>query len=233
MPSERSAAPGRSKLAAMIDATLVRPHATQADIVAVCDSAVQLGFAAVSVNPVWVPFCARRLQGTPVKVATVIGFPLGAATARMKLEEAREALQNGAGELDVVMNLGALRSGFPKFAEREIAAIVASAGKIPVRVIIEACFLTRDERNLAGEVCVHAGAAGIQTATGYGTTGATFEDVILLREVTRGRLAIKAAGGIRSYGIAADFIAAGATRIGTSAGAEILEQAPPEAAAGP
>ena len=183
---------------------------------------------AVAVNPVWVSFCARRLNETPVKVATVVGFPLGASTARMKLEEAREALRNGATELDVVMNIGALRSGFATFAEREIAAIVATAERVPVRVIIEACFLSRDEKAQAGELCVRAGAAGIQTATGYGTTGATLEDVTLLREATRGRLVIKAAGGIRTFGAAADFIAAGARRIGTSAGAEILAQAPPD-----
>jgi deoxyribose-phosphate aldolase len=209
----------------MIEATLVRAHATQADIVEACETAIQHGFAAVSVNPVWVSFCARRLHETPVKVATVIGFPLGASTARAKLEEAREALQNGAGELDVVMNIGAVRSGFAKFAEREIAAIVATAGRVPVRVIVEACFLNRDEKVLAGQLCLHAGAAGVQTATGYGTAGATLEDVTLMREATRGRLVIKAAGGIRTYGNVKDFIAAGAGRIGTSAGADIIKDA--------
>ncbi len=212
----------RRELARRIDHTLLRAYATQVDITELCDEAAANGFAAVAVNGAWVTYCAKRLAGSGVGVAATIGFPLGAATAHVKLEEAREALKNGATELDMVINIGALKSGYPQFVEKEIAALVKAAGAAPVKVILETCYLNRDEKIDVCQMAVRAGAAFVKTSTGYGDDGATVEDVLLMREVVGTACGVKAAGGIRTYAEAVALIDGGADRIGTSSGVEIL-----------
>ncbi len=219
----------RAQLAGMIDHTLLRPQATETDIRELCAEAVECRFRTVSVNPVWVTFCVKALQGSRVGVDACVGFPLGANTARMKVEEAREAAQNGASELDMVINIGALKSGYPSFVEREIAAVVNAVRGIPVKVILETSYLNRDEKILVCEMAMQAGAAFVKTATGYGAGGATTEDVALMKSVVEGRLGVKAAGGIRTYGDAQAMVEAGATVLGTSAGLQILADAPESA----
>ncbi|MCC6698455.1 MAG: deoxyribose-phosphate aldolase [Candidatus Hydrogenedentes bacterium] len=216
------------QLAQMIDHTQVRAAATQNDITELCEVAFQCGFAGVSVNPVWTAFCAKKLAGTGIGVNPTIGFPLGANTARIKVEEAIEAVKNGATEVDMVMNIGALKSGFPSFVEREIAAVVKAVGQVAVKVILETSYLTTEEKIAACEISRRAGAAFVKTSTGFGRAGATTEDVALMRQVLGSSMGIKAAGGIRSYADAMAMITAGATRIGTSTGVSILKEMPPE-----
>ncbi|GMU91545.1 MAG: deoxyribose-phosphate aldolase [Candidatus Hydrogenedentota bacterium] len=218
----------RAKLAKLIDHTLLRANATQTEITELCDVAVQCGFAAVSVNPVWTSFCAKRLGGSGVGVSVTVGFPLGANTARIKVEEAREAVKSGATELDMVINIGALKSGFPSFVEREIAAVVKAVDNVPLKVILETSYLTTEEKIAVCEMAMRSGAAFVKTSTGYGRAGATAEDVALMRQVVGSRLGVKAAGGIRSYADAMAMITAGADRIGTSTGVAILREMPPD-----
>jgi deoxyribose-phosphate aldolase len=219
----------RAELAAMIDHTQVRAYATQRDVTELCDEAVRFGFANVSVNPVWTSFCAKRLAGTGVGVNPTIGFPLGANTAYVKVEEAKEAVRNGATELDMVINIGALRSGFPDFVGREIAAVVKAAQGLPVKVILETSYISDEEKVAVCQISMRAGASFVKTSTGYGHAGATPEDVILMRRTVGDLLGVKAAGGIRSYTDVMVMIEAGATRIGTSAGVAILGEMPTNA----
>lgn len=216
----------RKQLASIIDHTNLRAYATQIDIAELCDEAAAHGFAAVTVNPAWTSYCVKRLAGKPVKVNATVGFPLGANSAHVKLEEAREALKNGAHELDVVINIGALKSGFPDFVEKEISAIVRAAAGKPVKVILETSYLNDEEKIAVCKMSVRAGAAFVKTSTGYGKAGATVADVKLMRSVVGPGLGIKAAGGIRSYRDVLALIEAGATRIGTSAAIKILSDAP-------
>lgn len=216
----------RKQLAAIIDHTNLRAYATQIDIAELCDEAATHGFAAVTVNPAWTSYCAKRLAGKPVRINATVGFPLGANSAHVKLEEAREALRNGAHELDVVINIGALKSGFPDFVEKEIAAIVRAAAGKPVKVILETGYLNDEEKASVCKMSVRAGAAFVKTSTGYGKTGATVADVKLMRSIVGNRIGIKAAGGVRSYRDAVALVQAGATRIGTSAALKILSEAP-------
>lgn len=222
----------RSEIARLIDHTQVHAYATLEDIRELCDEAVQHGFASVSINGAWTSFCAKRLQGTGVHVDPTIGFPLGACTPHVKLEEAREAIQNGADELDMVINIGALRSGYAEFVEREIAAIVKAAAGVPVKIILETSYLSAEQKVAVCEMSVRRGAAFVKTATGFGQGGATVEDVRLMRSVVGANAGVKAAGGIRTYGQVRDLIDAGATRIGTSAGIAILDDAPEQTAPG-
>ncbi len=208
----------------MIDHTLVRAYATQLDTEELCAEAIEYGFAAVTINPAWTSYCAKRLADTGVAVNATIGFPLGASTALVKLEEAREAIQNGATELDLVINIGALKSGFPEYVEKEIKAVVKAAENVLVKIIIETCFLSREEKLKVCQLSLEAGAAFVKTSTGYGTRGATTEDVELLHEAVGYRMGVKAAGGIRHYRDALAMIEAGASRLGTSAGIQILEE---------
>ncbi len=210
----------------MIDHTQLRPYATEVDIAELCDEAAEHGFATVSINPVWTSFCAKKLAGAGVGVNACIAFPLGAITAAMKVEEAREAVRNGATEIDMVINIGALKSGYANFVEREIAAVVKSVKGVPLKVILETSFLSEAEKTAVCEMSVRAGAAFVKTATGYGNGGATVEDVALMKRIVGDELGIKAAGGIRTYGAAMALIKAGAGRIGTSAGLKILDDAP-------
>ena len=218
----------RTQIARMIDHSQLRAYATQVDIAELCDEAIEHGFHAVAINPAWTPFCAKRLTGSGVAVCVTVGFPLGSHTAHIKVEEARDAVRNGANELDMVINIGALKSGYPSYVEREIGAVVKAVKGIPVKVIMETSYLTLEEKVQVCKISQRAGAAFVKTSTGYGQGGATVEDVALIKEVVGDQLGIKAAGGIRTYGDAIALIRAGASRLGTSAGVEILDAAPPD-----
>ena len=214
----------RSDLAALIDHTQVKAFATQIDMAELCDEAAEFGLAAVTINPAWTSYCAKRLEGTSVAINSTIGFPLGASTALIKVEEAREAIANGATELDMVINIGALKSGFSDYVGREIDAIVKAAGDLPVKVILETCFLTDEEKRTVCQLSLDAGASFVKTSTGFGSAGATVEDVRLMREAVGNRMGVKAAGGIRRLSDAKDMLEAGASRIGTSATPQILAE---------
>ena len=213
-------------MARLIDHTMLRAYATEVDIRELCEEALQYKFATVTINPAWTSFCAKKLAGSAVGVNACIAFPLGAATAQMKVEEARDAVRNGATEIDMVINIGALKSGYPSYVEREIAAVVKAISGTPVKVILECSYLTRDEKIAVCEMSRRAGAAYVKTATGFGSGGATAEDVHLMKTAVGDALGVKAAGGIRTFGDAMTMLRAGASRIGTSAGIEILEDIP-------
>ncbi len=216
----------RSSLAAMIDHTLLRAFATETDMRELCEEARLYGFRAVSVNPVWVSYCAKRLRESKVGIDACIAFPLGADTARMKIEATRDAIQNGATEIDIVINIGALKSGYTQYVEKEIGAVVKAAKSAPVKIILEASYLSNEEKTAVCEMSMRCGAAYVKTATGFGKGGAAVDDVKLMKGVVGNTLGIKAAGGIRTYANVMRFIEAGATCIGTSAGITILEDAP-------
>ncbi len=212
-----------SQVARMVEHTQLRATATRNDLTALCQEAAQHGFHAVAINPAWASFCARQLAGTGVGLAVTIGFPLGANTAHIKVEEARDAVRNGATELDMVINIGALRSGYPGYVEREIAAVVRAVRGVPVKVILETGYLDRDQKIAVCQMAARSRAAFVKTATGYGNAGATVEDVALMREVVGDKLGVKAAGGIRTYGDLEALLEAGANRFGTSAAVAILQ----------
>ncbi len=213
-------------MARLIDHTQLRAYATEVDIRELCEEALTYNFATVTVNPAWTSYCAKKLAGSPVGINTCIAFPLGASTAQMKVEEARDAARNGATELDMVINIGALKSGYPSFVEREIAAVVKAVNGMPVKVILETSYLTRDEKISVCEMSKRAGASYVKTATGFGQGGASVDDVRLMKDVVGDALGVKAAGGIRTFGDAMAMLKAGASRLGTSAGIEILEDIP-------
>lgn len=215
------------ELAATIDHTLLKPEATRADIVRLCREAREYSFAAVCVNPVWVEEAARHLEGSSVMVATVIGFPLGASTTAAKVFEARDALQAGARELDMVVALGLLKGGEDQNAQEDVAAVVevARAHRAAVKVILETGLLTEEEKTRAAHLSVAAGASFLKTSTGFMGTGATVEDVALLRRLAPPSVGVKASGGIRTFAQARAMLAAGANRLGTSSGVAIMEEA--------
>ncbi len=210
----------------MIDHTLLRAFATELDVRELCEEARLYGFRAVSINPVWVSFCAKLLRDSKVGIDACVAFPLGAATARMKIEEARDAVQNGATEIDMVINIGALKSGYTQYVEKEIAAVVKAVKGRPVKIILETSYLNDKEKVAVCEMSLRAGAAFVKTSTGFGSSGAAVQDIKLMKSIVGNNLGIKAAGGIRSYAGAVRFIEAGATCIGTSAGITILEESP-------
>jgi deoxyribose-phosphate aldolase len=214
-------------LASMIDHTLLKPEASRAQVEQLCDEAKQYGFASVCVNPVYVKLCAQRLKGSPVKVCTVVGFPLGATLPEVKAFETQQALEAGATEIDMVINIGALKDGDNDLVARDMAAVVrtAHAGNALVKVIIEAALLTDDEKTTACQLAQSAGADFVKTSTGFGPGGATVEDVALMRRAVGPTMGIKAAGGIRTLADAQKMIAAGATRIGASASVKIIAEA--------
>jgi len=216
----------RDQLAQIIDHTMLRAYAIEEDIRELCQEALNHQFATVAVNPAWTSYCAKQLAGTGVGVCTCVGFPLGANTAAVKVEEARDAVRNGATEIDMVINIGALKSGYGNFVQQEIAAVVKAVKGIPVKVILECCYLTEEEKVEACQMSVRAGAAFVKTSTGYGSGGATPQDVALLRKTVADLCGVKAAGGIRTFTEAAALVHAGANRIGTSAGVHILEEIP-------
>jgi deoxyribose-phosphate aldolase len=213
-------------LAKYIDHTLLAPDATAEAIDTLCDEAKQYGFASVCVNPFWVRRCADRLRGTTVRVASVIGFPFGATTADSKAFETRRALRDGAREIDMVINVGALKSGMADEVRDDIRRVSDACHEVGAlnKVIIEAALLTDEEKVLASYLAKQAKADYVKTSTGYGPHGATVEDVLLMRETVGPKLGVKAAGGIRTLEDVRDMIAAGATRIGASAGVEIVAE---------
>ena len=211
------------KLNKYIDHTLLKQDATENQIDCLLSEAREYDFASVCVNPTWVKYAKKGLEGTDVRVCTVVGFPLGATTSAVKAFETQEAIQNGADEIDMVINVGALKSGNLDLVESDIRAVVESSGDKLVKVIIEACLLTDQEKVVACQLAQKAGADFVKTSTGFSTGGATIADVTLMRETVGPDMGVKAAGGARSYADALAFVEAGATRIGTSAGVAILK----------
>ncbi|MBS2769982.1 deoxyribose-phosphate aldolase [Anoxybacillus sp. PDR2] len=213
-----------NQLAKMIDHTLLKANTTKEQIVQLCEEAKQYGFASVCVNPTWVATAAELLKGTDVKVCTVIGFPLGANTPETKAFETKDAIANGATEIDMVMNIGALKDGADELVERDIRAVVEAAkGKALVKVIIETCLLTEEEKVRACRLAVQAGADYVKTSTGFSTGGATIEDIALMRQTVGPDMGVKASGGVRDLQGAEAMVKAGATRIGTSSGVAIVQ----------
>ncbi len=213
-------------VASMIDHTLLKPEATRLEIERLCTEAAQFGFATVCVNPAWVAVAAGRLAGTPVRVCSVVGFPLGATIADVKEYETRRAIFDGAREIDMVINLGALKSGDLRTVERDIEAVTRPCRECGVlsKVIIEAALLTDDEKISACTIAKAAGADYVKTSTGFGPGGATAADVALMRRVVGADMGVKAAGGVRDLEALKAMVAAGATRVGASAGVQIVQQ---------
>jgi deoxyribose-phosphate aldolase len=216
-----------SGVAAMIDHTLLKPDATRQDIEELCREAAEFKFATVCVNPTWVALAARRLAGSGVGVCSVVGFPLGATTADVKAYETRRAIYDGAREIDMVINVGALKSGDLRSVERDIEAVVAPARDCSAmtKVIIEAALLTDDEKVTACTLAKAGGADYVKTSTGFGPGGATAADVALMRRVVGAEMGVKAAGGVRDLESLKAMVAAGATRVGASAGVKIMKEA--------
>lgn len=211
------------KLNKYIDHTLLKQDATKEQINSLLLEAREYDFASVCVNPCWVSYAKAGLVNSDVKVCTVVGFPLGATTSAVKAFETKEAIDNGADEIDMVINVGALKSGNKDLVEDDIRAVVEASGDKLVKVIIEACLLTDEEKVLACQLAQKAGADYVKTSTGFSTGGATVPDVKLMRQTVGPDMGVKAAGGARSYEDAVAFIEAGATRIGTSSGVAILK----------
>jgi deoxyribose-phosphate aldolase len=214
-------------IAAIIDHTLLRPDATDRDIGELCREAAQFKFATVCVNPTWVSRCTGLLAGTGVGVCSVVGFPFGATTPDVKAYEARRAIFDGAREIDMVINIGALKSGDTRAVAVDIEGVTAASRDCGAlsKVIIEAAYLTDDQKVTACTLAKAAGADYVKTSTGFGPGGATPADVALMRRVVGESIGIKAAGGVRDLESASALLAAGATRIGASAGVKIVEQA--------
>lgn len=209
-------------LASYIDHTLLKPAATVEDIVTLCEEALQHKFAAVCVNPIYVDLAAHHLAGTGVKTATVIGFPLGATFTASKAAEAKEAVLRKADELDMVINIGAAKAGVWEAVTADIRQVVEAADGALVKVIIETGLLTDGEKRQACQAIIEAGAHFVKTSTGFGPGGATVEDICLFKQVVGDKIGIKASGGIRTREQALELVAAGATRLGTSAGITIV-----------
>ncbi|MBU1218438.1 deoxyribose-phosphate aldolase [Myxococcota bacterium] len=216
-------APVTLDLAPYIDHTLLKPDATEDQVRKLCEEARKHSFASVCVNPSWVSLCSRMLAGSTVKVCTVIGFPLGATTSTAKAIETRDAIANGAHEIDMVINVGALKSGNDALVKDDIEAVVAAAkGRGIVKVILETALLTREEKVKACLLSKMAGADFVKTSTGFVPGGATVEDIALMRETVGPDMGVKASGGIRDTKTAKDMVAAGATRLGASASVAIV-----------
>lgn len=211
-------------LARYIDHTLLKPDATTQAIDQLCDEAREFGFAAVCVNPVWVRRCSSRLRGTAVKVASVVGFPLGANAPEVKVLETRRALRDGAREIDMVLNIGALKAGDRDLVRRDIVGVVDACREVGAecKVILETALLTDEEKVVACRLAQEARADYVKTSTGFGPGGATLFDVALMRETVGPTMGVKASGGIKTTDDAMGMIAAGATRIGASAGITIV-----------
>ena len=213
-------------VAAMIDHTLLKPEAARHEIETLCQEAAQYEFASVCVNPTWVALCARLLRDSRVKVCSVVGFPLGATTSDVKHLETRRAIFDGACEIDMVINVGALKSGDLRLVERDIEAVTGPCRETRAvsKVIIEAALLTDEEKITACTLAKAAGADFVKTSTGFGPGGATAHDVALMRRVVGEEMGVKAAGGVRDLDALKAMVAAGATRIGASAGVRIVQQ---------
>ena len=229
---------GAGSVAGMIDHTLLKPDATKREIETLCREAKEFGFASVCVNPTWVATCARLVRGSSVAVCSVVGFPLGATTADTKQYETRRAIFDGAREIDMVINVGALKSGDLHLVESDIRAVTSACRETNVlsKVIIETALLSNEEKVTACTLAKAAAADFVKTSTGFGPGGATAEDVALMRRIVGEDMGIKASGGVRTLEGVKAMVAAGATRIGASAGVRIVQQSqgqqPAEAAKG-
>ena len=212
------------RLAQVIDHTLVRPDATLDDLAGACDESKKYGFAALIVNGYHVVRAKAALSDTPVKVGTVVGFPFGAGTTTVKIVEAMEAIKNGVDELDIVVNIGMVKSGRYDLVEIDIKNIIVLTKTVLHKVILETGYLTVDEIRNTCAVAVRSGAEFVKTCTGYGPRGATVEDVRLMRQAVGSACRVKASGGIRDLAALSSMVEAGAERIGTSAGAAIMEE---------
>ena len=216
----------RKELAKMIDHTLLNPSATRDQVEKLCDEAKSYGVYAVCVNSTWVLLAVNMLRGTEVKVASTVGFPLGASLSPVKAFEAQTVVGLGAAEVDMVMNIGALKSQDVASVREDIEQVVKACQKAPVKVIIETGYLNDEEKVQACKLAREAGAAFVKTSTGFGTGGATVADVMLMRKTVGERFGVKAAGGIRTFKDCIAMIDAGANRIGTSSAIQILKECP-------
>lgn len=222
-----------AKIGHIIDHTLLKPEATEDQIRQLCQEAASYCFASVCINPVWIELCAKLLRRSGVKVCTVIGFPLGADTSETKAYETRDAIGKGANEVDMVINVGLIKSREYKRVKEDIRAVVrATRPNILVKVILETCLLTDEEKVKACELSVEAGADFVKTSTGFSTGGATVKDIALMRKVVGPEIGVKASGGVRTFEDADAMVKAGATRLGVSAGLKII-RAKGAVAAGP
>lgn len=213
----------RKTISGMIDHTLLRATATSDEIREYCRQAVEYNFASVCVNPYHVKLVTECLKGSEVRVCTVVGFPLGANTLAVKVFEAERAVEEGAQEIDMVINIAALKEGNISYVENEIREVVKASKKAIVKVIIETCYLSDDEKIAACEAAKRAGAHFVKTSTGFGTSGAKLEDVILMKKAVEDSLGVKASGGVKSLEDAVKFIEAGVSRIGTSSGISLIK----------
>lgn len=209
----------------MIDHTLLKPDATKEMISKLCQEAMDYNLGQICVNPYHVSYCKELLKDSNVKIATVVGFPLGANTKEVKAFETKDAIANGAGEIDMVINIGALKDKDYDLVREDISAVVeASHPHAIVKVIIETCLLSDEEKRIACKLSMEAGADFVKTSTGFSTGGATVEDIKLMKSVVGDMLQIKASGGVRDLASAQAMIQAGATRLGTSSGLKIVEE---------
>jgi len=210
-------------IAPYIDHTLLKPDATEDQIKKICEEAVQYGFCTVCVNSSWVENCAKKLRGTEVKVCAVVGFPLGAMDSKTKAYETRNAIENGAGEIDMVINVGALKSGDLKTVESDLRAVMTACRRTTTtKAIIETCLLTDEEKIIISQLVKKVGFDFVKTSTGFSIGGATVHDVALIRKAVGPKMGIKAAGGIHSFEEALLMIKSGATRLGCSASVKIV-----------
>lgn len=210
--------------ASLVDHTLLRADAKREEIAKLAEEAKEFSFASVCINPTWVSYASELLKDSSVKVCTVIGFPLGANTPEVKAFETTNAIENGAEEIDMVINISALKEKNDELVERDVRAVVEAAkGKALVKVIIETCLLTDEEKVRACELSVKAGADFVKTSTGFSTGGATVEDVALMRKTVGENVGVKASGGVRSLKDVENVVAAGANRIGTSSGVKLVQ----------
>lgn len=212
-----------NKIANMIDHTVLKAFTTKEDVIKICNEAKENGFFSVCINPTQIEFVKNELKGSNVKVCTVIGFPLGANTPEVKAFETKDAIAKGADEVDMVINIGALKDKNYDLVYEDIKAVVDAADKDAlVKVIIETCYLTDEEKKIACELALKAGTDYVKTSTGFGTGGSTPEDIKLMRETVGPKIGVKASGGVRNTKDAEAVIEAGATRIGASASVEII-----------
>lgn len=208
----------------MIDHTVLKADTPLETVKRICDEAMEYGFASVCINPCHVAYCADYLKDSDVNVCTVIGFPLGANTSAVKAFETKDAIANGADEIDMVMNIGALKDKNYDLVRNDVKAVVEAANGTLVKVILETCLLTEDEIKKACELCVEAKADYVKTSTGFSTRGATIEDVQIMKAVVQGKAKVKAAGGVRTHEDMVKIVEAGADRIGTSAGCSLVDK---------
>lgn len=208
----------------MIDHTVLKADTPLETVKRICDEAMEYGFASVCINPCHVAYCADYLKDSDVNVCTVIGFPLGANTSAVKAFETKDAIANGADEIDMVMNIGALKDKNYDLVRNDVKAVVEAANGTLVKVILETCLLTEDEIKKACELCVEAKADYVKTSTGFSTRGATIEDVQIMKAAVQGKAKVKAAGGVRTHEDMVKIVEAGADRIGTSAVCSLVDK---------